>query len=91
MVECSIIPAYLPNNLKCFFMTKPAQFEKSIQALEQVVAALEKGDVSLDDALKQFEKGIQLTRACQTLLTEAEQKVETLMKSSNAKEDDKDA
>ncbi|MCH9755719.1 MAG: exodeoxyribonuclease VII small subunit [Gammaproteobacteria bacterium] len=71
-------------------MTKPAQFEKSIQALEQVVAALEKGDVSLDDALKQFEKGIQLTRTCQTLLTEAEQKIEQLMNQNSPKEDSTD-
>lgn len=67
-------------------MTKPAQFEKSIQALEAVVAALEKGDVSLDDALKQFEKGIGLTRTCQTLLTEAEQKIEQLMNQSSSAE-----
>ncbi|MDF1646695.1 MAG: exodeoxyribonuclease VII small subunit [Legionellaceae bacterium] len=67
-------------------MTKPAQFEKSIQALEAVVASLEKGDVSLDDALKQFEKGIGLTRTCQTLLTEAEQKIEQLMNQSSSAE-----
>ncbi len=60
-------------------MTKPIQFEKSVLALEQVVAALEKGDVSLDDALKQFEKGIALTRTCQTLLTDAEKKIKQLM------------
>lgn len=60
-------------------MTKPAQFEKSITELEQVVTSLEKGDLSLDDALKQFEKGIGLTRTCQTLLTDAEQKVEQLL------------
>lgn len=65
-------------------MTKPAQFEKSIHALEEVVTALEKGDVSLDDALKQFEKGIALTRSCQTMLTEAEQKVEQFMQQNNA-------
>jgi exodeoxyribonuclease VII small subunit len=60
-------------------MTKPAQFEKSVLALESVVSALEKGDVSLDDALKQFEKGIALTRTCQTLLTDAEKKIEALI------------
>ena len=72
-------------------MTKPVQFEKSILALEQVVAALEKGDVSLDDALKQFEKGIQLTRTCQTLLTDAEKKVEQLMNQNSQKENRTDA
>ena len=72
-------------------MTKPVQFEKSILALEQVVAALEKGDVSLDDALKQFEKGIQLTRTCQTLLTDAEKKVEQLMNQNSPGESSTDA
>jgi exodeoxyribonuclease VII small subunit len=60
-------------------MTKPVQFEKSITALEQVVTSLEKGDMSLDNALKAFEKGIALTRTCQTLLTDAEQHVEQLL------------
>jgi exodeoxyribonuclease VII small subunit len=72
-------------------MTKPAQFEKSITELEQVVAALEKGDVSLDDALKQFEQGIKLTRTCQTLLNQAEQKVEQLINTKPPKEDSTDA
>jgi len=72
-------------------MTKPAQFEKSIAALEQVVTSLEKGDVSLDDALKQFEKGIALTRTCQTLLTNAEQKVEHLLNQTPPEEDSTDA
>ena len=72
-------------------MTKPTQFEKSVQALEAVVAALEKGDVSLDDALKQFEKGIELTRTCQTLLTEAEQKINQLIHQKSPKERSTDA
>lgn len=59
-------------------MTKPAQFEKSLIDLESIVKALEKGELSLDDALKQFEKGIVLARSCQTLLSEAEQKIEQL-------------
>ncbi|MCH9690200.1 MAG: exodeoxyribonuclease VII small subunit [Gammaproteobacteria bacterium] len=66
-------------------MSKPIQFEQSIQALEQVVSALEKGDASLDDALKQFEKGIGLTRACQTLLTDAEQKINQLINQDTTK------
>ncbi len=59
-------------------MTKPAQFEKSLTDLESIVKALEKGELSLDDALKQFEKGIVLARNCQTLLAQAEQKIEQL-------------
>ncbi|MDF1677614.1 MAG: exodeoxyribonuclease VII small subunit [Legionellaceae bacterium] len=72
-------------------MTKPAKFEQSILALEKVVTALEKGDVSLDDALKQFEKGIALTHTCQTLLTEAEQKIEHLIQQNTIKGSSTDA
>lgn len=50
-------------------------FEKSIDSLEKLVQNLEKGDLPLEDALKQFEQGIQLARECQIALTEAEQKV----------------
>jgi exodeoxyribonuclease VII small subunit len=67
-------------------MSKATQFEESIQSLEQIVAALEKGDTSLDDALKQFEKGITLTRTCQKLLTAAEQKIEALAQKNPPKE-----
>lgn len=59
-------------------MTKPVQFEKSLNELESIVQALEKGELSLDEALKQFEKGITLARNCQNILTEAEQKISRL-------------
>jgi exodeoxyribonuclease VII small subunit len=72
-------------------MTKPVQFEKSIAALEQVVNSLEKGDLSLDNALKAFEKGIGLTRTCQTLLADAEQKVEQLLNQPPSDESSTDA
>ncbi len=53
--------------------------EKSMQELEQVVEQLEGGDLSLDKSLKQFEKGVKLSRDCQAALTKAEQKVQVLM------------
>ena len=59
-------------------MAKNLSFEKSIKALETIVNALESGELSLDDALKQYEKGIELSRQCQSILTEAEQKVKIL-------------
>lgn len=59
-------------------MTKPIQFEKSIAELEAIVMQLEKGELSLEDALKQFEKGITLARKCQETLNHAEQKIEQL-------------
>jgi exodeoxyribonuclease VII small subunit len=71
-------------------MSKPVEFEQSIQALEAVVATLEKGDISLDDALKQFEKGIALTRNCQTLLKDAEKKINTLINENTSEEPNQD-
>lgn len=59
-------------------MTKPAQFEKSLTDLESIVKSLEKGELSLEEALKQFEQGIALARACQLILAEAEQKIDQL-------------
>jgi exodeoxyribonuclease VII small subunit len=59
-------------------MKKPINFEKSMAELESIVMQLEKGELSLDDSLKQFEKGINLARSCQDVLTTAEQKIEIL-------------
>ena len=54
-------------------------FEKSLGELEALVARLEQGDVPLEDALKTFERGVALTRQCQTALRSAQQKVEVLL------------
>ncbi len=53
-------------------------FENQLKALETIVERLEQGDVSLEESLKLFEKGVQLARACQQSLQEAEQKVQIL-------------
>ena len=55
-------------------------FEKSLQELEALVVKMEQGNLSLEESLKHFERGIQLTRTCQQALKEAEQKVEILLK-----------
>ena len=47
--------------------------------LEELVARLEQGDVPLEEALKTFERGVALTRQCQTALRAAQQKVEMLL------------
>ena len=60
-------------------------FEKSIKELEQIVTALEQGNLSLDAALKQFENGIGLTRQCQSILDQAELKVTTLLNTTPCK------
>ena len=54
-------------------------FEDSLSELEKIVTDLEHGDVSLDDALKQFERGIKLVRNSQNKLENAQQKVTVLM------------
>ena len=59
-----------------------SQLEKSLEELEALVERLESGELSLEQALKEFERGVKLTRQCQTTLTEAEQKVEILLKNS---------
>ena len=56
--------------------------EKSLAELEKIVERLEAGELSLDESLKQFERGVTLTRQCQTALRTAEQKVEILLRKS---------
>ncbi|MBS0376486.1 MAG: exodeoxyribonuclease VII small subunit [Proteobacteria bacterium] len=58
---------------------EPFDFERAMADLEGVVAQLEQGEVPLEEALKAFERGVALTRACQEALTAAEQKVEVLL------------
>ncbi|MGB5539858.1 MAG: exodeoxyribonuclease VII small subunit [Gammaproteobacteria bacterium] len=61
-------------------------FEKALQELEALVEKMEHGELSLEDSLQHFEKGVQLSRACQQALRDAEQKVEILMQ-KNDRED----
>ena len=57
----------------------PPDFEQSLTELEALVTRLEQGDVPLEDALKTFERGVMLTRQCQSALRAAQQKVEILL------------
>ena len=59
---------------------KTPDFETALEELETLVERMETGETSLEDSLKDFERGIELTRGCQTALAEAEQKVEILLK-----------
>lgn len=58
--------------------TGTPDFEHSLAELESIVARLEQGDLSLDESLQQFERGVGLTRICQDALQQAEQKIEIL-------------
>ncbi len=57
---------------------KSVSFEQSLNDLEQLVTQMETGELTLDDSLKAFEKGVKLTRECQNILDDAEQKVQIL-------------
>ena len=59
---------------------KSVDFEQALGELETVVERLEHGELPLDEALKQFERGIELARGCQDALKQAEQRVEILLK-----------
>jgi len=56
-----------------------SQFEEAMEELEKLVAQMEQGDISLEESLKAFERGIKLTRTCQQALQDAEQKVQILL------------
>lgn len=58
---------------------KELDFEASLSELESLVERMEKGELSLEDALKDFERGVELTRDCQLALNRAEQKVQQLV------------
>ena len=64
---------------------KKPDFEKSLLRLEEVVRRLESPQLSLDDAMKLFEEGVQLSRECQKRLEEAEGRVEILLKKADGK------
>lgn len=59
-------------------MTQEIPFEKAIEKLEKIVADLESGEVSLEEALKKYEEGVKLSQICQERLSQAEKKIEIL-------------
>lgn len=54
-------------------------FEQALSELEALVATMEKGELSLEESLQAFERGVKLTRECQQSLRDAEQKVQILL------------
>jgi len=62
--------------------TSQPDFEKALAELESLVENLERGELPLEQTLKQFERGIKLTRSCQKALQAAEQRVEILLAGS---------
>lgn len=62
-------------------------FENALDELENLVTAMEEGELSLEESLAAFEKGIKLTRECQSALQKAEQKVQVLLNEDGDTED----
>lgn len=62
---------------------KGYDFENTLHQLEQLVERMESGDISLEESLKAFEQGIKLTRECQTMLEQAEQKIQMLIQDND--------
>lgn len=58
---------------------KTVNFEKALAELEKLVEEMEQGNLSLEESLKRFEKGIALTSECQQALQRAELKVQELI------------
>jgi len=62
-------------------------FESSIERLNEIIRALEEGNIPLDDTLKIFEEGIKLSQHCRKQLDEAEEKVKTLISTDTGYEE----
>ena len=56
------------------------KFEEALKKLERIVADLEKGDLTLDEALKKYQEGIELSRLCNSRLENAKKKIDVLAK-----------
>lgn len=64
-------------------MSEKMTFEASMQRLEQIVRAMERGDVALDESLKLFQEGTELVSACGKLLDEAELQIQKVVKGTD--------
>jgi exodeoxyribonuclease VII small subunit len=61
-------------------MAETKSFEQSLEQLEEIVKALESGDIDLDLAIKKYQKGMELSKHCHTLLKDAEEVIVKMMK-----------
>ena len=67
-------------------MNQPnATFEANMQRLEQIVRAMERGDIALEESLKLFQEGTELVQSCGKLLDEAELQVKMVMTASDGR------
>ena len=64
-------------------MSEKMSFEKSMERLEQIVRAMERGDAPLDESLKLFQEGTELVRSCGKMLDDAQIQVNKVIKSAD--------
>lgn len=64
---------------------KERSFEEALNRLEEIVLELEEGELSLEEALKKFEEGVELSRFCTQKLTQSEEKIKQLIKTTEGK------
>ncbi len=64
-------------------MSKSKSFEESLDELEKIANNLENGDLGLDEAINEFEKGIKLSKECSEKLDEAEKRINILVQGEN--------
>jgi len=64
---------------------QPKSFEASLEALEEIVHELERGDLPLEKSLELFEDGIRLSRQCQERLNQAERRIEVLLRDNQGR------
>ncbi|MBO4468552.1 MAG: exodeoxyribonuclease VII small subunit [Clostridia bacterium] len=67
---------------------KDFDFEKSLKELEDTVSLLEKGDMSLDESIKTYKKGIELSKECSKYLEDAKQKIISLSEAESVENND---
>ena len=68
-------------------MSSKFDFNKGLSQLEEIIGKMESGDLSLEESLKYFEKGIKLHRQCHSALSSAEQRISVLSEEDNYTED----
>lgn len=71
-------------------MEKNKNFEEMMNDLEQIAKDLESGNLSLDESVKKFEEGMEISKSCSRILEDAEKKITILIKDSNGNIEEKD-
>lgn len=65
--------------------SKPKTFESSLEELERIVRELEQGELTLENSLELFERGVKLSRECQERLSQAERRIEMLTRDNQGR------